>query len=121
MKFEKMKWPELKKEAEKGNIVLIPAGSIEQHGYHLPVDTDTDIVSYIAKEVSEKTNTLLLPTVYYGYLEYGLNFCGSVSVTNNSLINYMTDIVVSLYKTGFKKVLIINGHGGNYAALCTAV
>jgi creatinine amidohydrolase len=121
MKFEKLKWKEVEEQVKNNNILVLPLGSLEQHGYHLPVDTDVDCANYVAGKVTEKTNTLLLPPIYYGYVEYALDFPGTVSVTNFTLINYLVEIAISLWKTGFKKLLIINGHGGNTAALATAL
>ena len=121
MKFYKMKWPEIQKEAKKDTIVILPVGSIEQHGYHLPVDTDTDLVNYVAERVADRTNALLLPPIYYGYVEYGLKTPGSVSVKNEHFIHYVEDIIISLNKTGFRRLVIINGHGGNTAALMIVV
>jgi creatinine amidohydrolase len=119
--FKKMKWPEILEEAKKDTVVILPVGSIEQHGYHLPVDVDTNLASYVAEKVVERTNTLLLPPVYYGYLEYGLKFPGSISIKNDHFIHYIEDIAISLNKTGFRRMMIINGHGGNTCALTVAV
>ena len=121
MKFEKLKWKEVEEQVKNNNILVLPLGSLEQHGYHLPVDTDIDCANYVANKVTEKTNTLLLPPIYYGYTEYALDFPGTVSVTHFTLINYLVDIATSLWKTGFKKLLIINGHGGNTASLGVAL
>jgi len=120
MQFKKLKWKEIEKEIKKNNIVILPVGSLEQHGYHLPVDTDMDCAWYVSKKVSEKTGTLLLPPVYYSYVEYALDFPGTVSVSAVTFINYIVEITTGLWKTGFKKMLLINGHGGNGGPVLTA-
>ena len=120
MKFEKLKWKDVEKQAKDGNLLILPIGSLEQHGYHLPVDTDMDCAHYIAEKVAEKTNTLLLPPIYYGYVDYALDFPGTVSVGCITLTNYIVDIAISLWKTGFKKMLLLNGHGGNTASTSMA-
>ncbi|MCL5986562.1 MAG: creatininase family protein [Actinobacteria bacterium] len=120
MRFEKMKWKELEEEAKKNTVLVLPIGSVEQHGYHLPVDTDIDCAWYISKKVTEKTKTLLLPPIYYGYVEYALDFPGTVSVSTITFINYIVEIATSLWKTGFRKMVVINGHGGNAGLLAAS-
>ena len=121
MEFKKMTWEELKEEAKKDTVVILPVGAVEQHGYHLPVDTDADLANYVAEKVATRTNTLLLPPVYYGYTEFGLRFPGCVSIKSEHFIHYIEDIVISLDKTGFKRVIIINGHGGNDSSIKNSI
>jgi creatinine amidohydrolase len=97
-------------------IVLIPVGSIEQHGPHLPVSTDSDIVSEIAHRISEKTGFLILPTINYGVsFEHAPFF--NVSVTKATLQRIMIELCVSLWKNKIKTIVILNGHHGNQSAL----
>jgi creatinine amidohydrolase len=95
---------------------IIPVGSLEQHGPHLPVSTDSDIISEIAKRVAKKCNFLLLPTIFYGVsLEHTPFF--NLSLKNSTLIQLITDICVSLSENNVKTIFILNGHHGNQKAL----
>lgn len=98
------------------SAALIPVGSIEQHGPHLPVSTDSDIVSYIAREVSDKNGFLLLPTLQYGVsFEHHPFF--NMSVSTPTLQKILIELCVSLSKNHIDTVIILNGHHGNLNAL----
>ena len=106
----------LVKQIRKKPVAIIPVGSTEQHGPHLPVSTDSDIVSFIAKKVSEKTGFLLLPTIEYGVsFEHHPFF--NLSITPNTLQKYLIEICASLWKNKIKTIIILNGHHGNQKAL----
>jgi len=113
MIFQEMKWPEIKEGMKKDTIVILPIGSTEQHGYHLPVYTDICIPYYIAIKAAERTGSLVLPPINYGYTEYAVDFPGTVSVKTQTFLNYIFDICHSLSRSGFKKIVLMNGHGGN--------
>ena len=96
----------------KEQIAVIPVGSIEQHGPHLPVSTDTDIVTEIAKRISEKKGYFLLPTITYGVsFEHAPFF--NLSIKESTLRTVLSDLCMSLLSNGVKTVFIINGHHGN--------
>ena len=91
-------------------------GSIEQHGAHLPFSTDTIIVEHISKIVAQKIKAFLLPSLYYGVsFEHEPFF--NVSINYNILINFISDICISLFKQGINRVYVINGHHGNIGLL----
>jgi creatinine amidohydrolase len=101
------------KKIKKKPIAIIPVGSIEQHGPHLPVSTDSDIISYIAKKVSEKTGFLLLPTIEYGVsFEHHPFF--NMSVSSSTLEKVLMDLCISLWKNKITNIIILNGHHGNH-------
>jgi creatinine amidohydrolase len=101
------------KKIKKNPIFIIPVGSIEQHGPHLPVSTDSDIISHIAKKVSEKTGFLLLPTIEYGVsFEHHPFF--NMSVSSSTLEKVLMDLCVSLWKNKVTNIIILNGHHGNH-------
>jgi creatinine amidohydrolase len=101
---------------KKKQIAVIPVGSIEQHGPHLPISTDSDIVTEIAKQLSEKKNFLLLPTITYGVsFEHAPFF--NLSVKESTLRTVMTDLCISLLANNIKTVFVINGHHGNLKPL----
>ncbi|MBM2852347.1 MAG: creatininase family protein [Candidatus Nitrosotenuis sp.] len=100
----------------KKQLALIPVGSIEQHGPHLPLSTDSDIVTEVAKRVAKKCNLLLLPTITYGVsFEHSPFF--NLSVTRTTLQNQLVDICLSLVENKIRKIIILNGHHGNQKAL----
>jgi creatinine amidohydrolase len=102
--------------SSKIDTVIIPLGSIEQHGAHLPFSTDTIIVEYISKIVAQKKNAFLLPSLYYGVsFEHEPFF--NVSISYNILINFLSDICISLFKQGINHIFVINGHHGNIGLL----
>jgi creatinine amidohydrolase len=97
-------------------VALIPVGSIEQHGPHLPVSTDSDIVSHIAKQVSDKNGFLLLPTLQYGVsFEHHPFF--NMSISTSTLQKILIELCISLSKNHINTVIILNGHHGNQDAL----
>ena len=113
MILQKMKWPEVKEQIEKAVVAVVPIGSTEQHGYHLPIDTDISVPYHIAIKATEDTGDIVAPPINYGYNEKDLSFPGTVSVKTNSFLSYVFDVCDSLSRTGFKKILLLNGHGYN--------
>lgn len=108
--------PNLRKSIKKSTVAIIPIGSIEQHGPHLPVSTDTDIVSEIAKLVSEKCKYFLLPTITYGVsFEHAPLF--NLSLKGKTLEQLLIDICISLSSNKINTIFIINGHHGNQKSL----
>ena len=109
--------PDLRKRIKKKKqIAIIPIGSIEQHGPHLPISTDSDIVTEIAFRLSEKINGLLLPTVSYGISDEHFPFF-NLSIKKSTLSKILEDVCESLIKNGISRILIINGHYGNLDSL----
>ncbi len=108
--------PDLRKIIKKQKAVIIPIGSTEQHGPHLPVSTDSDIVYEVARQVSEKCNFLLLPIISYGVsFEHAPFF--NLSLKRQTLEQLLIDICVSLSSNDINSIFILNGHYGNQQAL----
>ena len=109
--------PDLRRSIKKKKqVAIIPIGSIEQHGPHLPVSTDSDIVTDIAKRLSEKKGYLLLPTLTYGVsFEHAPFF--NLSIRESTLRLVLTDLCSSLLANNIKTVFIINGHHGNLKSI----
>jgi creatinine amidohydrolase len=104
----------------KGDLVaVIPVAAVEQHGPHLPLDTDEVLVMSVCSEATRRAprDILLLPLVPYGACEMTYDYPGTISISPNTLLSYVYDIVKSLARHGFDKVLIVNGHGGNKLVL----
>ena len=109
--------PDLRKLIKKKKqIAIIPVGSIEQHGPHLPISTDSDIVTEISLQLSNKINGVLLPTINYGISDEHFPFF-NLSIKKSTLSRILEDICESLIKNGISRILIINGHYGNLDSL----
>ena len=109
--------PEFRKSIKsKKPTVIIPVGSIEQHGPHLPISTDSDIVTEIASRLAKKCGFIVFPTISYGVsLEHEPLF--NLSLKENNLRKILDDIITSLGKNHIKKIIILNGHHGNLQVL----
>jgi creatinine amidohydrolase len=95
---------------------IIPVGSLEQHGAHLPVSTDSLIVEYVARMVAEKVGAFVMPVISYGIsFEHKPMF--NVSLRNSTLSTMICDACTSLAEIRIKQIIILNGHHGNAGAL----
>jgi creatinine amidohydrolase/Fe(II)-dependent formamide hydrolase-like protein len=118
-----MAWPEASERLEKLDIALLPVGSIEQHGPHLPLDTDAFDADYLAQRVAEACSDpkpFVLPLISYGVSYHHNDFKGTISISNDTLSQLVYEIGMSAAHNGIKKLVIINGHGGNSPALNNA-
>ena len=116
---------EIRAFANSDAIVVIPTGSIEQHGPHLPVSTDSIIVSEISRravhEANKTTATLLLPTIMYGYSLHHMEFPGTISLSDETYVALLTEVGTCVTQHGFRRLIFLNGHGGNKAPLQLAI
>jgi creatinine amidohydrolase len=110
--------------AREGALAILPAGSLEQHGPHLPVITDTASASAAAiaaaRLVATDTPVAVLPGLWLGLSEHHLPFGGTISVDYAAYRAILESIVRSLRAVGFARLLIVNGHGGNIDPLAVA-
>lgn len=95
-------------------IAVLPIGSFEQHGSHLPLATDTIVASTIAGKVADTYNLLCLPPITFSCSHEHEGFAGTVSISAGTLISLVSDIRASLARAGIQQVVMVNGHGGNY-------
>jgi creatinine amidohydrolase len=116
-RLENMTWEEAREAVKTHRLGIIPTGSIEQHGPHLPLGTDFLIADRLAKRVAEKTDAIVTPTIPIGFASYHQDFEGTLSATPETLAAYYLDVANSLILYGVTHVLFINGHGGNAGAL----
>jgi len=115
--LEKLTWPQAKKAFEETSLVVVPVGSTEQHGPHLPLGTDFLIPKEIARRLLEKANVIVTPTLPIGYAKYHTMYPGTLSLTEETLKNVLIDICEDLLKYGTTHILFVDGHGGNLQAL----
>jgi len=100
----------------KKQVAIIPIGSIEQHGLHLPISTDSDIVTEVSKRLAKMKGYLLLPTLTYGVsFEHAPFF--NLSIKESTLCTVLTDLCSSLLANNIKTIFIINGHHGNLKSI----
>lgn len=103
-------------------VVVLPTGAVEQHGDHLPVGTDATIASAVADTAAERaTDALVLPVLQYGYSPHHSGVPGTVSLSSETFLALLRDVLSSLVANGFERIVIVNGHGGNRSLLKTAV
>lgn len=114
MKLAELSWPEIAT-LDREIVVMIPTGSIEQHGPHMPLMTDTALVTAVAEAVeADLADTVLLtPTLWLGASAHHLGFAGSLSATYDGYVDALTAVVDSLAAHSFRRFFLINGHGGN--------
>lgn len=113
-------WPELRELAERDDVVVvIPAATLEDHGHHLPIDTDVRLIEAIARGAVERFNArgdgwaLLFPTAVHGYTPHHMDFPGTVTLRWNVFVESLLDCGRSLCHHGFDRILFLNGHGSN--------
>ncbi|MCD9026245.1 creatininase family protein [Cohnella silvisoli] len=119
MIFHQMTWQELGNVNWNETAVVVPVGATEQHGPHLPVDTDTLIVTRLAEELERRNagSMLLTPTVWLGHSPHHLSFGGTLSLYHEPYIAMIVGICKSYISMGARKIWILNGHGGNRVPL----
>jgi len=109
--IEKMTVKELREALKRTQTVILPLGGTEQHGYHLPLNTDVITATEMAKAAAVRTNALVAPTVSYSFS--GGELTGTVDASLHATANYLRDISRSLANTGFKNIILLAGHGGS--------
>lgn len=108
--------PDVRRAAKKCKRAIIPVGSLEQHGAHLPVSTDALIAEHVAGRVAERVGALVLPAIAYGVsFEHSPMF--NISMQSRTLAAVVRDACASLAGAGVKEIIILNGHHGNMGAL----
>jgi creatinine amidohydrolase len=114
-RYEEFTWPEIREAVAENRVVVLPVGTVEQHGPHLPLVTDVLTATEMSRMAVERTphEAVLLPSVYYSFNEHHLDFPGTIAVEGPTIVNYVTDIGKSLAHHGFRKILLVNGHGSN--------
>lgn len=114
-RYEKLTWPEINEAIEANQICILPCGAVEQHGHHLPLDVDLVCPGGVARGVGESMpdSVLVLPTICYGYTGHVMDFPGTINTHYETFIRQVLDVTKSLAYHGFKKIILLNGHGSN--------
>lgn len=121
----KMTWPEVEDVLKETDIALVPVGSTEQHGPALPVDNDAFIATEFAMRTAEflwsKQKVVVTPTIAFGYSPHHMQFKGTITIRESTLADIIVDVCTSLEQHGFKRIILVNGHGGNSTAISNAL
>ena len=123
MKFHEMTFPELREVPRDRTVVVAPIAACEQHSWHLPTYTDTILVTAVAEGVEAKhaKEVLLLPTQWMGASHHHLRFGATLSMEVDTHIDMICDLVQPLLDDGYKRLLVLNGHGGNIDTMHVAL
>jgi creatinine amidohydrolase len=114
-RYELLTWPEIKLAVAQEKVVILPVAAIEQHGHHLPIDVDNRLVTGICLEAGARApaDILVMPPVHYGYTHHVMDFPGTITIEPSTFTKYLIDIGRSLAHHGFKRMILVNGHGSN--------
>ena len=113
--YERLSWPEVRRAAGEDRVALIPTGTLEDHGLHLPIDTDVRIITEVCRRAAEEApdDIILLPTIVHGYSPHHMDFPGPITIEWDTFVRYCKDVGTSLARHGFGRMLFYNGHGSN--------
>ena len=112
MRISELNWMDVEEYLKNEDRVIVVLGACEQHGY-LSLQTDTKIPLALADAASARTNVIIAPELTVGVSPYFLSYPGTLSIRSEIYIQFVGDILGSLYQTGFRRILILNGHSGN--------
>lgn len=109
---------------QDGSVLVVPVGSIEQHGNHMPVSTDTILVDAVAhlsaEQVVDDVPILVTPPVWSGYSPHHMPFGGTITLEYDDMLDIIEDIADAALDNGFDSLLLLNGHGGNASLVSSA-
>jgi creatinine amidohydrolase len=114
-RYGEMTWPEIKQAADARRLAVVPIATIEDHGPHLPVDTDLLLCTNVCEMAVSRAadRAVLIPPINHGFSPHHLDFPGAITIGAQTLIQYGLDVCKSLAQHGFSRILIVNGHGSN--------
>jgi creatinine amidohydrolase len=122
VELDKLTWPQVRDELAGGrDTVVVAFGATEQHGLHMPLATDALLGDHFARLVADRLDAFVAPTVRVGCSSHHLAFPGTLSLSDETFHAIVADLVRSLADGGFRRVVLIPTHGGNFAPLATAV
>ncbi len=113
MRYEELTYKDVEKLVKEGYIPIIPLGSLEVHGPHLPIGTDGLVIYKVALELAKREKVVVLPPIYYTYVPENRHFPGTISLSGETFVKLLEEICDELGRMGFRKIIILNGHGGN--------
>lgn len=118
-RYDHLTWPEMKRAIARTPqpVVAIPIGAVEDHGPHMSISTDNDILEGILSACGERAggDLLVLPTIPFGLDEHHMDFPGTITIDIETTLAYLSQTAISVARHGFTHILIVNGHGSNHA------
>jgi len=122
VELDTLTWPDVEAELDAGrDTVVVAFGATEQHGRHMPLATDALIGDHFAGELAERLDAFVAPTVRVGCSSHHLAFPGTLSIADETFHAIVADLVSSLAGAGFRRIVLVPAHGGNFAPLAAAV
>jgi len=118
MRLDELNWMDVEEYLKQDDRIILVLGACEQHGY-LSLLTDVKIPQALADAASEQTGVLVAPALNFGVSPYFLSYPGTISLRTSTFLGVVEDIIRSLYGAGFRKVFVMNGHGGNSSVRTT--
>ncbi len=117
--WQRHTWPELRERVSEQPVVVLPIGSVEDHGYHMPLDVDNFLIGSICEEAAKRANgdILLMPHIPYGFETHHMDFPGTIDIRQEHLLDFVLDVTKSIAHHGFERILIADGHGSNMPIL----
>jgi creatinine amidohydrolase len=114
-RYNRLSWPQMNEAIAAQKLVILPTGSTEQHGKHLPLDVDVFLCESVCLEVGRRAadRVLVLPPIAYGLNLHHIDFPGTIHIEPETFIAFCLDITKSVAYHGFQKILLVNGHGSN--------
>ena len=120
--LDRLTWADIKSEIENGrDTVIVPFGSTEQHGRHMPLGTDAVLGDEFGWALAGRLGAFLAPTVRFGCSEHHLSFAGTISLSDETFQRIVIDVVASLSRHGFRRIVLLPTHGGNFKPLAEAI
>jgi creatinine amidohydrolase len=120
MLLENMSYPEVEVYLKEKDVLLVPVGSVEQHSPYGLIGTDAICAEAVAREVGRRLAVMVAPTLSYGVSSHHMAFAGTLSISPATAIAMVQDLIRSSVTHGFRRIIFINGHGGNITPLQTA-
>lgn len=117
VEWGKLNWAEAKEAVASHSVALLPIGAVEQHGPHLPLDTDNVAAEALARRLADRADLVLLPPLPYGQVWSLRRFPGSLTVSTATLVQFLKELLFSLREKGFGAVVVLSCHLGNLTAM----
>lgn len=122
LELDKLTWPEVKTAIDGGrDTVVMALGATEQHGPHMPLATDALLGDHMARLLAERIDAFLAPTLRVGCSEHHVGFAGTMSISETTMHAVVADLVRSFLGGGFRRIVLLPSHGGNFAPLAAAL
>lgn len=118
MNWEELTCPEFAEAVKRvGGVCLVPWGVLEKHGNHLPVGTDVIVARDVARRAAAIEPAVVFPTLYFGQISEGKHWPGAVALPHRLMFDLLEGVCEEIARNGFKKIILLNGHGGNEGLL----